>query len=103
MYIIEDAFGNIQEVELSQPPVVCSWTARCAGSKFTGNTREDVERKLVSYMEQNTKYRGICMIAKHIGYQLYRVDADGRYFPVLGHCQGPFTEASDDNDGSLKN
>ena len=52
--------------------------------QFFGNSREEAERKFESWINSNTRYRGISMYAKHKGYHFYHITENGKRYSVRG-------------------
>lgn len=53
--------------------------------KFSAETEEEAKSTFVRWINDNTKYHGLIMYAKHHGYQEYCQTADGAYYMFNGY------------------
>lgn len=81
-YTTFDAFGNCTRIELAEEPLViqrCYILGRYE-EEFVGDTNQEAIRKMEQWCKQNTQYRGLDMIAKHVGFYDLYIDNKGRRF-----------------------
>lgn len=89
---------NETHIELKEPPVITHWVISICGQQFKAKTRDGVEQNMLREMERSTNYRGLTMLAKHIGYCLYACDDEGHCFPIDGVRQGRMEYPNEDWD-----